>query len=292
MREVNAATVEPGIVHPVWKTSEDRQALFTREKAVGRATFAVKTVVQDWEINAAGLGFKDVDVVAEVSVIVPGTQIPLTDRRLFTMDARPPVVEVPPLMNVVIGRPLVVPARVTDDPSESSARAPGSHIAGVSGVARVEWGLDLKGDGTPAAWQPAVGLGGEMYEVRLDTTKLPPGVRLPLFVRATDRVGLSNTPEPVWLDSSPAPAKNGIRGKVVLNGLAEEGVLVSLSGPGEPSTVTSGTGGVFQFPDLDPGEYTLRATGAVRNRTYSSPEAKVSVEAPPTAEVSVTLQLK
>jgi hypothetical protein len=59
-----------------------------------------------------------------------------------------------------------------------------------------------------------------MYEVRLDTTKLPPGVRLPLFVRATDRVGLSNVPEPVWLDSAPALAKNGIRGKVFLNGPA------------------------------------------------------------------------
>ena len=144
----------------------------------------------------------------------------------------------------------------------------------------------------PAAWQPAVGLGGEMYEVRLDTTKLPPGTRLPLFVRATDRVGLSNVPEPVWLDSAPSVAKNGIRGKVVLNGLAEEGVLVSLSGPGEPSVVTSGTNGVFQFPDLEPGEYTLQATGAVRNRTYRSEEAKVSVEAPPASEVSITLQLK
>ena len=292
MREVNAASVLPGLVHPVWRTSADRQTLFAREKAVGRATLAVRTIVQDWEVNAAGLGFKDVDVVAEASVIVPGAQTPLTDRRLFTMDARPPVVEVPPLMNVVIGRPLVVPVRVTDDPRESSTRAPGSHIAGVSGVARVEWGLDLKGDGAPAAWQPAVGLGGEMYEVRLDTTKLPPGTRLPLFVRATDRVGLSNVPEPVWLDSAPSVAKNGIRGKVVLNGLAEEGVLVSLSGPGEPSVVTSGTNGVFQFPDLEPGEYTLQATGAVRNRTYRSEEAKVSVEAPPASEVSITLQLK
>ena len=67
---------------------------------------------------------------------------------------------------------------------------------------------------------------------------------------------------------------------------------MSLSGPGEPTTMTSGTGGVFQFPDLDPGEYTLQATGAVRNRTYSSQEAKVSVEVPPAPEVSVTLQLK
>jgi len=292
MREVNASIVVPGISHPVWKTSADRQALFTREKAVGRATFAVKTVVQDWEVNAAGLGFKDVDVVAEVSVIVPGAQTPLVERRRFTMDARPPVVEVPPMMNVVIGRPLVVPVRVTDDPRESPARAPDSHLAGVSGVARVEWGLDLKGDGTPAAWQPAVGLGGDMYEIRLDTSKLPPGVRLPLFVRATDRVGLSNTPEPVWLDASPAPAKNGIRGKVVLNGRGEDGVVVSLTGPGAPMTMTSGTNGVFQFPDLDPGDYTLQASGAVRNRTYSAPEAKVSVAAPPAPEVNVTLQLK
>jgi len=291
MREVNAG-MGSGIVHPVWKTSEDRQAVFTREKALGRATLAVKTVVQDWEINAGGLGFKDVDVVAEVALNVPGAQTPLTDRRLFTMDARPPLVEVPPLMNVVIGRPLVVPVRVTDDPRESSTRVPGSHIAGVSGVAKVEWGLDLKGDGAPAAWEPAVGLGGDMYEVRLDTTKIPPGTRLPLFVRATDRVGLSNTPEPVWLDSAPAVAKNGIRGKVMLNGLAEEGVLVSLSGQGPPTVMTSGADGVFEFPDLDPGEYMLQATGAVRNRSYRSEEAKVSVQAPPAPEVNITLQLK
>ena len=289
LRAVSDADFQSETPHSVWTSTEDRQALFTRGKAEAPATFAVKTKVQDWEIDASGLGFENVDVVAEVNVRVPGSQQALLDRRLFVMDARAPVVEAPPSMTVVVGRPLVVPVRVTDDPREFAG---GPHLAGVSGVARVEWGLDLKGVGKPADWQPAINLGDGTYEVRVDTAKLPLGDRFPLFIRAVDRAGLENTPEPVWLESAPVVAKNSIQGRVLLEGLGEDGVSVWLDGPGERKAATSKAGGAFEFVELEPGDYTLQASGPVRNRAYRSEALKVSVQSPPAPAASVTLQLK
>jgi len=289
LRAVSDGGVQSETTHSVWTSTEDRQAMFSRGKAKAPATFAVNTKVQDWEIDASGLGFENVDVVAEVSVRVPGSQQALSDRRLFVMDARAPVVEAPPSMTVVVGRPLVVPVRVTDDPREFAG---GPHLAGVSGVARVEWGLDLKGVGKPADWQPAINLGDGTYEVRVDTAKLPLGDRFPLFIRAVDRAGLENTPEPVWLETAPMVAKNTIAGRVMLEGLGEAGVSVWLDGPGDRKTATSKTGGSFEFVDVEPGDYTLQASGPVRNRAYRSEAVKVSVQSPPAPAASVTLQLK
>jgi len=289
LRAVSDADFQSETAHSVWTSTEERQAIFTRGKAEAPATFAVNTKVQDWEIDASGLGFENVDVVAEVSVRVPGSQQALSDRRLFVMDARAPVVEAPPSMTVVVGRPLVVPVRVTDDPREFAG---GPHLAGVSGVARVEWGLDLKGVGKPADWQPAINLGDGTYEVRVDTAKLPLGDRFPLFIRAVDRAGLENTPEPVWLESAPVVAKNSIQGRVILEGLGEAGVSVWLDGPGDRKAATSKASGAFEFVDLEPGDYTLQASGPVRNRAYRSEALKVSVQSPPAPAASVTLQLK
>ena len=289
LRAVSDGGVESETTHSVWTSTEDRQAIFSRGKAKAPATFAVNTKVQDWEIDASGLGFENVDVVAEVSVRVPGSQQALSDRRLFVMDARAPVVEAPPSMTVVVGRPLVVPVRVTDDPREFAG---GPHLAGVSGVARVEWGLDLKGVGKPADWQPAINLGDGTYEVRVDTAKLPLGDRFPLFIRAVDRAGLENTPEPVWLETAPMVAKNTIAGRVMLEGLGEAGVSVWLDGPGDRKTATSKAGGSFEFVDVEPGDYSLQASGPVRNRAYRSEAVKVSVQSPPAPAASVTLQLK
>jgi hypothetical protein len=176
-----------------------------------------------------------------------------------------------------------------DDPREFAG---GPHLAGVSGVARVEWGLDLKGVGKPADWQPAIHLGDGTYEVPVDTAKLPLGDRFPLFIRAVDRAGLENTPEPVWLETDPMVAKNTISGRVMLEGLGEAGVSVWLDGPANRKTATSKAGGAFEFVDVEPGDDTLQASGAVRNRAYRSEAVKVAVQSPPAPAASVMLQLK
>ena len=291
-RAVRAGGMMAEGTQTVWTAVGDRRVTYTAQPPKGSAAIAVNAAVADWSITPTGEGYVDLDLVAEATLASPGMAAPLKDTRTFVMDGRPPKVEVPPLVNATVGRRLTIPIQAVDDPRESFALAPGTHIPGVSGVARVEWALDLKGDGKPEAWAPAVGLGGGDYEVRVDTQQLPPGVRVPLLVRATDRVGLAHPPSRVWIDTSVAVAKGQINGRVVLQNRGERNVLVRIDGPNAPPAQRSGTNGGFTFRDLDPGTYTLKAAGPVRNRSYTS-EATTAVVAPPPAPApNVTLELK
>jgi len=291
-RAVRAGGMMAEGTQTVWTAVGDRQVTYTAEPPKGSAAIAVRADVADWSIAPTGEGYVDLDLVAEARLAAPGMAAALKDTRTFVMDGRPPRVEVPPLVNATVGRRLTVPVMAVDDPRESFATAPGTHIPGVSGVARVEWALDLKGDGAPEAWAPAVGLGNGNYEIRLDTQPLPPGARVPLLVRATDRVGLAHPPSRVWIDTSVAVAKGQINGKVVLQNRGERNVLVRIDGPNAPPPQRSGADGVFTFRDLDPGTYTLKATGPVRNRSYSSEATPAVVAAPPAPAPNVTLELK
>ena len=292
LREVRSGSFLRQEGRLVWGADSDRQVVFTREKPSGTATLVVRATVADWALTPPGQGYENVDVEAEARLVLPGEQQPLVVRRRFVLDARPPAIETPPVVNVVVGRPLVIPLRVTDDPRESLAQAPGTHIPGVSGVDKVEWAIDAKGDGKPEAWLPAVGLGGSMYELRVPTTTMPPGRQTPLMVRATDRAGNANDAMRVWLDTAPLPAKNSIEGRVTLKGRGEEGVPVTADGPGAPKPTRSGKDGKFKFSDLEPGDYKLQARGPVRNQSYQSDVSPVTVAAPPAQASSVTLELK
>jgi hypothetical protein len=87
-------------------------------------------------------------------------------------------------------------------------------------------------------------------------------------------------------------AKGSIQGKVMLKGRGEPGLSVQIDGPGGPKPVTSAAAGSFEFKELDPGAYTLRASGAVRNKLYRSKPLAVTVEPPPAAAATVTLELE
>jgi len=67
---------------------------------------------------------------------------------------------------------------------------------------------------------------------------------------------------------------------------------VILAGPGGERRVTSDAKGAFTFTNLEPGEYTIQAEGAVRNTSRASEPTKVTVVAAPAGPVSVTLRLK
>ena len=276
----------------VWSASGDREVVFALDKPAPPAALAIATRVSDWSVAPTGEGYVDLDLEAEAALAVPGARALLKATRVFVMDAKPPTVEVPPLVNATIGRPLTVPVVAFDDPRETLADQPGRHLAGVSGVAKVEWALDLKGDGNPEAWTPAVRLGGGRYEVQVETAKLPAGLRTPLLVRASDRVGLANPPSRTWIDTAVKPAKGSITGRVTLKGNGEADVTVRIDGPNAPPPARSGRDGTFSFTDLDPGSYTLKATGPVRNKTYSSEATPATVAAPPAPTATVTLELK
>lgn len=292
LREVRGGSFfkEPGRV--VWWSTTDRKIVHTSEKASPPASIAIGTTVSDWALELSGQGLNDVDGEIEARLAIPGQQAPLLATRRFVFDGRPPRVDAPPTVNAVVGQPLVIPIQVADDPRETYAGQLGRALPGVSGLQTVEWALDLKGDGKPESWQPAVSIGRGLYEVRLDTSKLPVGTRLPLLVRATDRVGLADPPKRIWITTAIEVAKGSIRGRVLLDGRGEAGVRITIDGPGNPPPVTTDASGGFAVPDLDPGDYQLTAGGVVRNKTYASEPRKVTVERPPALSASVTLELK
>jgi hypothetical protein len=292
LREVRAGPFPKQPQRLIWVSDADRAVTYAMEKAEPPVTLAIRTSAADWQLELPGDGFVNVNVEAEVTLFLPGNQPPLTTARGFVFDGRPPKVEVPPSVNAVVGRPLVIPAEVVDDPREAFAGAVGQHLPGVSGVDKVEWALDLKGDGKPESWQPAVSTGAAGYEIRLDTKALPVGTRLPLLVRATDRSGLAAAPQRVWIRTAAEIAKGRIEGRVILDGRGEANVPIMVSGPGKIPAVVSGKDGVFVIPDLDAGEYELKAEGVVRNVTHSSDAQKVKVELPPAPVSSLTIELK
>jgi len=294
LRQIGAGLGDRGQERTVWTAAHDRQLTFTLEPPPAGASLAIKTIVDDWTIAASGEGFANVDVSAEARLVITGLQSPLTDSRMLVFDGQAPVVDVPPAVQATVGKPLVVPIQASDDSSDGYLIPPERRRPGVSGLKSVEWAIDVEGNGMPKEWQPAVWLGGTNYEVRIDTAKLPFGIRLPVLVRATDAVGLCDPPARIWLEVAAEPASrlNSLTGKVVLSGRGEPSLPVVLSGPGGDRTTRTREGGVFRFDELEPGQYKVSVQAAVRNKMRKAEPAPVTIEAAPAPAGSVTLELK
>ena len=294
LRQIGGGLADRGEERTVWTAAHDRQVTFMFEPPAAGASLAIKTVVDDWTIAASGEGFANVDVSAEARLAIAGLQSPIVDSRMLVFDGQPPVVDVPPDVQATVGQPIVVPIQASDDSSDGYLIPPERRRPGVSGLKSVEWAIDAEGKGTPKEWQPAVWLGGTNYELRIDSAKLPFGVRLPVLVRATDNVGLSDPPARIWLSvgAEPASKLNSLTGKVMLSGRGEPDLPVVLSGPGGDRTARTRQGGVFRFDDLEPGQYKASVQAAVRNRMRKAEPTPVTVEAAPAAAASVTLELK
>jgi hypothetical protein len=294
LRQIGAGLGDRGEERTVWTAGHDRQVTFTLEPPGDGASMAIKTLVDDWTIAASGEGFANVDVSAEARLAVAGLQSPLVDSRVLVFDGQAPVVDVPPAVQATVGKPLVVPIQASDDSSDGYLIPPERRRPGVSGLKSVEWAIDIEGTGTPKEWQPAVWLGGTNYELRIDSAKLPFGVRLPVLVRATDAVGLSDPPARIWLEvgAEPVSRLNSLTGKVMLSGRGEPNLPVVLTGPGGDRTAKSRQGGVFRFDDLEPGQYKVSVQAPVRNQIRKAEPTPVTVEAAPAPAASVTLELK
>lgn len=294
LRQIGGGLGDRAEERTVWTAAHDRQVTFMLEPPAAGASLAIKTVVDDWTIAASGEGFANVDVSAEARLTIAGVQSPIVDSRVLVFDGQAPVVDVPPDVQATVGKPIVVPIQASDDSSDGYLIPPERRRPGVSGLKSVEWAIDVEGKGTPKEWQPAVWLGGTNYELRIDSAKLPFGVRLPVLVRATDAVGLSDPPARIWLSvgAEPASKLNSLTGKVMLSGRGEPDLPVVLSGPGGDRTARTRQGGVFRFDDLEPGQYKVSVQAAVRNRMRKAEPTPVTVEAAPAAAASVTLELK
>jgi len=293
-RQIGASLSERSVERVVWQADDERQVSFAFVPAPAPGSLAVATTVDDWTITAAGEGFINVDVAAEARLLIAGARQPIVDSREYVFDGTAPMLDVPPSVQAAVGRALVVPIRAADDSTEGYLIDPQRRRPGVSGIGKVEWAIDVEGTGMPKEWQPAAWLGGVNYELRVSTEKLPAGTRLPLLVRATDRVGLSDPPARIWLEvaAEPASKRNAIVGKLLLAGRGEPDLPVTLTGPGGPFTARSGAEGSFRFENLEPGEYKASCQGPIRNRIHRAEPVTVTVAPAPAPPASVTLELK
>ncbi len=292
LRQIGAGLAGSEPERIAWIAANDRDVRFAANP--GGSGLGVTTTVDDWQIDASGEGFANVDVQAEARLLTAQPTKNSSDSRLFVFDGTPPVIDAPPAMAGVVGRTLIIPIRVSDDVSDGFFIPPDRIRPGVSGIKRVEWAIDLAGTGEPKEWQPATQTQGVNYELRVDTAKLPLGIQLPLLVRATDKVDLSAAPSRIWLDIAPQPAsqKNTLAGRVTLNGRGEAGATVTITGPSGERTVRSGANGAFRFTDLEPGEYRVLAGGAVRNTTRRAEPLTITIPAAPAPSPSVTIELR
>jgi hypothetical protein len=292
LRQIGAGLSGAEAERVAWSAEIDRKIAFTRPPDA--SGLSLTTTVEDWTFEASGEGLANIDVVAEARLLTAGVGQPVTDSRTFVFDGTPPVIDAPPAIAGVVGRPISIPIRVSDDVTDGFFVPPERIRPGVSGLERVEWAIDLAGTGEPKEWQPAIRREGVQYVVQIDTAKLPQGIRLPLLVRATDKVGLSAPPTRIWLDiaAEPASTKNDLTGRVTLAGRGEAGVPVTISGPAGERTVRSGAQGTFRFTALEPGEYRVLAAGAVRNTMHRAEPATVTVPPAPAPPPSVTLELR
>jgi hypothetical protein len=302
VREVrNLAGGIPDTGRVVWAVDSDRQVAFAHEEPMPPAAIAVSTVVSDWRVELADLGFQDVDVIAEARLKLPGDAAVRTASRTLVLDASPPRVTVLPRLRAEKGKPATLAIRPAD--GLESSPAVGGRRSGSSGIDRVEWAVDAKLTGAPEKWEPAAaGADGE-YRADVATENLQIG-RYRLVVRAFDRVGFESRPAFSELEVvMPAPAatpgattvdtRNAIVGRVTLGGRPQPGVSVTIDGPGGPPPVTSGPDGSFTAGGLEPGEYRVSVPETtVKNRLYKAAPQPVVVAPAPAKPATVTVTLE
>ena len=268
----------------------DRQVTVRLHQVEPDGQIQFHTEVTDFRVSlpAGGLRNKTVDVLAQLTVNLPvAGQGPLTDQHAVAvvLDGAPPVLRVE------------LPAR----PVAAGDEIPVTLVAEeLSGIAKGRVGLDRNASGELEdadqplllTAPPSVG----PWTTALPTKDLPPG-RYTLIVQATDRVGLSARAAGTVTVAAPrkeppaagSPLDTGaIRGRVVLVSRPAAGIRVTLEGLNR--SAVSDSQGSFVFPEVPPGTYTLRASGAALNRFRRGTASVTVTGGPQPAAVEVQLE--
>jgi hypothetical protein len=273
--------------------SGDRQVLVFAPRFGEGGTLAVRTEVRDWTLDLppAGLANSAANVLARV--IVGGRQA-WSQPREVVFDELPPRVHratLEPNRDVTQGEELVLTVWATDDE--------------LSGVASLEAGLDIDRSGEFAAEpkpveayrDPTTG----RWSAKLNTGDYPPG-QYALLLRVTDQLG--NTTYTRFKEirlltaeqaaQQEAELRNRVAGNVLFGKRPVPGARLVLKPRLEPSDegdtdspkpqrippVLSDARGQFDFPEVPPGMYMLRAEVLLYNKIRSVAHA-VRVPPPP-----------
>lgn len=244
------------------------QAALTQMSA--ETGWSVQTTVTDYEVDlpVSGVGSGRWDLLAQMQA---GTRRAWSGVVPVILDSDPPrlaaVALTPPEM-IEIGKPLGVTVTADD--------------RGLSGVATVELQLDVQRRGTWDAKAPAITaarMTDETWSATVPTANILPGT-YSLLARATDALGNVSLPLPTkvrLLTTAEAaaliiPPTGRVAGSVFYGGQPQSEIEIVLQGPAmtPPLKQTTDATGSFQFPKVPAGQYTLTATGVVRNKRRKS----------------------
>jgi hypothetical protein len=150
-----------------------------------------------------------------------------------------------------------------------------------TGVKRVVWGFSTDGSETlPDAGVKERDVTARLNEnrmhtfsVEIDAKDLPPGEQL-LVAKVLDPVGhpseVMSRKFMIVEAAKPGPIKGEIRGRLVFGSSSVQGALFDMTVEGGTigtKRVKLDAQGGFVIPDLDPGEYTLKAKGSASGKT-------------------------
>jgi len=288
----------------VWRGAADRLVVCTLQPSEAPQSLTVTTTVADLKVPLT-LGYRDVDVVVTARLRVPGEAEPRSARRRLVLDGSPPRVDVPPRLRVEKGKEAVF--AVTSEDGVDTLPLFAGRRPGASGIERVEWGIDAKGNGAPEQWQPATVANEGTLQVVVPTDGLTVG-RHRVLVRAYDRVEWESAADACDVEviapppplppagtegTKPADTRNSIAGSVTLGGRPQANIVVIVEGGEGSSTVRTGADGKFVVPDLKPGEYKLSVRPiAIRNKLHKVAEKPVMVMPLPAKPATIVLPLE
>jgi hypothetical protein len=165
----------------------------------------------------------------------------------LVFDAQPPTLSVPASVSAVQGSDLSFSVRADD--------------GGLSGVARVEYEVDLQQLGQMKEPKPAGHFEGDIWTISMPELKLAPG-RHPMLVRAVDHVGRMSVVRSVAIMVQRPPAPPAPVGTLIIT--VESPVsYADVTVNGEKRRVKPGDPWVLR--DKPPGKYTIEASGVARN---------------------------
>ncbi|HVA45459.1 MAG TPA: hypothetical protein VNH11_03660 [Pirellulales bacterium] len=237
----------------------DRQAKFLLLPAAADGLLAIEAAVGDIEVGFPTDAYQDqeLQVVATLGNLRPVSCS-------FTLDTKPPTIEVDRLPTAVVGQELHVVLRATDERGA---------------VKKVEVALDPNDSGEwkmPVLAQPAAA-GGNVWEASLptnDKTFYPAGRVSQFLARATDEAG--NTPERPQrfefrvVPAPPKPAggdqKANLSVTVLFQGVPADRINVTVSGPKSWQGKTDAKG-QFTLQALPAGVYKFHLQGYGRAGT-------------------------
>jgi hypothetical protein len=284
----------------------DRQASVVVAQARPDGGLTLDTHVGDWtiELPLAGLENAPANVIAHL--VLRQTER-WSEPAEVVFDALPPRIhriEVDPERACTVGEALTVVVWATDD--------------GLSGIAKIEIGLDVKRDGTLAAeLKPKVAQQDPegRWTAKLETGDYPPG-EFALLVRASDQLGNSASASFKGIrllaaeqaEAERKKLRTPVRGAVLHGNAPVANVRVTLVAlpddkpntppdkgqppPDKPKIppAVSDEQGRFLFLEVVPGKYQLRAEGLLYNKIRTVNQL-LTVPPPPQNTAPLTLRI-